>query len=432
MMNNSDYKKDLWQFHSNAPTEDREIVIGFDFGTACSKVVLQDRQTRQAFAVSFGELGCQGNSYLIPSWLYIKNNGHISLKSEGKLLKNIKIRCIEKPDTPIARVKSNGDEISIKQIGAAYIALVLKEVRAWFFQQKAQDYRHVKIEWQLNIGMPSRSYDDENLCDLMKQMALTGWNLTLNHKAELSALELDRARQKALIQLGKNSVESSTEQLHPDNVNPVPEIIAEVIGYAHSQLRHDGMYFLADIGASTLDVSTFILSEKEEEDSYTILCADVQKMGAYRLHLYRIKEISNLMREKIERLNSSCDGIAPLPDYNEYIPRISEDDEKTIYDANLEYMTECSRLLRSVIRETKTRRNPLAAEWQHGIPVFLCGGGSQAKLYQTMLEHAGEQLKTTDFGGFLTKKLPRPDNLESEGILPQQCSYRRSRNSYRF
>jgi len=45
-----------------------------------------------------------------------------------------------------------------------------------------------------------------------------------------------------------------------------------------------------------------------------------------------------------------------------------------------------------------------------------------------MLEHAGEQLKTTDFGGFLTKKLPRPDNLESEGILPQD--YHRIAVSY--
>ena len=55
-------KYSYWQFHNGKFSEEREVVIGFDFGTACSKVILQDRQLKKAFAVPFERYGVESHN----------------------------------------------------------------------------------------------------------------------------------------------------------------------------------------------------------------------------------------------------------------------------------------------------------------------------------------------------------------------------------
>lgn len=417
-----------WQLHDGSFTDERDIVIGFDFGTACTKVVLQDRQLKKAFAVPFDTIGSPNNHYLIPSKLFIDSNGMITLTPGGLAVSDLKLRCVQNPEQVLTTENNTRLDVTAYDLVAAYIALVLIEVQKWFRKTKARDYQHIHIAWQLNIGLPSHSYDNKILYTMMKRAALTGWNLTVSSNPDLFVSDIKEADKISHEQLAKNDYDENRGQIHPDNVNPIPEIIAEVIGYANSQLRNNGMYLLADVGASTLDVSTFILYDREGEDFYTILFAEVAKLGAYVLHNYRIKEAGKIIEKKLAEVDSACDGISPLPDVSEYIPALTKSDKQAFDDANRQFLRECSRLLRAVVGETKKRRNPRADEWSQGLPVFLCGGGSQVELYQSMIKHAANRLEPIGFPGFHLKVLPKPDNLEGEGIPPRD--YHRIAVSY--
>ena len=421
-------KYSYWQFHNGKFSEEREVVIGFDFGTACSKVVLQDRQLKKAFAVAFEIYGSRSNKYLIPSDLYIHSDGKLSLSPGGERIYNLKLCCIQNPELIIKKDIAAGFDATAFDMSAAYVGLVLREIRGWFDRTKSKDYKHIHIDWHLNIGMPSRSYDDERLYRTIKLMALTGWNLTISGKDEFYIDDVKEADKISLNQLEDNSFDEDKGQLHPEIVNPVPEIIAEVIGYAHSQLRHNGMYLLADIGASTMDVSTFILFDRKEEDFYSILHAEVERMGAFILHHHRIKELEKIFEDKFLKLKDACDGISPLPEFDQYLPSFNENDKQAFSEANKNFLYECSRLIRRVVGITKKRRNPLASEWGNGLPIFLCGGGSQVKLYKNMIKDAEDKLKQAGFGGFNIKILPKPNNLDSDDIPPRD--YHRIAVSY--
>ncbi len=416
-------KKFSWQIHNGSYKEERDIVIGFDFGTSCTKVVLQDKQLKRAFAVPFDGIASKSNRYLLPTRLFVNADGSMGLGAGETELNDLKINFIENPDQ-IFKTKSGKIATSFDLV-SGYIGLVLLEISKWFCKAKSPEYKHLLINWELNIGLSSRSYDDTDLYKSMKLAGLTGWNLTLNAKNTISLADIKEAEKEAKHQFERNGYDEEKEQLHPDYVNPIPEIIAEVIGYARSQMRQNGMYLLVDIGASTLDVSTFILHENNDEDVYTILYAEVEKLGAFILHRDRITKVQEIIEN---RLIYSYDGISPLPNIKEYLSPTREDFEA--FDGmNQEFSSRCSKLVRAVICGTKKHKNPLASEWKNGLPVFLCGGGSQMEFYQEVIKQAEERLRKSVAEVIITpKKLPKPENLETDDIPPSD--YHRVAVSY--
>ena len=411
------FKKILsWQFHDGVPRQERDLVVGFDIGSACSKVVIQDQNIKKAYAVSFERFGSKNNKYLLPTLVFVNNDGKLGLKSGESEQRNLKVNFMENPDQEIFKLKNISKVVTVRDMLAAYVGLALIEVRAWFENNKRKDYSHIKIEWQLNIGLPSLSYDDQNLLKNFKLVALAGWNISLLTGDEVSLSIVKSAIKMAEKQLGENTSNEDEGQIHPELIGPIPEIIAEVLGYVNSPLRQNGMHMLVDVGASTLDVSTFILHSQGEEDVYSILWPDVQPLGAYVLHQRRIKESSKLFQKKIENLECLCDGISPLPDIRQYLPEPCSDDYECVGLCDSHLLEECSRNIRSVIRITKERRNPLSAAWTIGLPVFLCGGGSKIELYKSIFPHAADKLAVTKFGGFEIKNLPKPTNIEADDL----------------
>jgi hypothetical protein len=263
---------------------------------------------------------------------------------------------------------------------------------------------------------------------MIKRLGLVGWNLSLTGKDLFSRSDIEKAKIITSKQLSDCIFDEKTEQLHPDAVNPIPEIIAEVVGYAHSQLRKNGMFLMIDIGAGTIDVSTFILSGKNDEDLYSILFAEVKRLGAYILHRYRIDVAKKIVEKKLQCIDKACDGISPLPDEKDYLLSIDGTNKEVFNKANVHFLSKCSVFLRSVLKETKNHRNPLALEWERTLPVFLCGGGSKIQLFKSMIQHAEKSLQTAGFKGFDLKVLPKPDNFEGDDIPP--TDYHRLAVSY--
>jgi hypothetical protein len=219
-----------------------------------------------------------------------------------------------------------------------------------------------------------------------------------------------------------------TGQIHPDNVTVIPEIIAEVIGYSRSPMRQNGMYLLVDVGACTLDASTFILREEDNEDEFLILWAEIRRLGSYELHKRRIATIGDIMESKLCSLSEACDAISPLPEQRGYFPDWTGEDRQRLSDSDGEFCRSCRVLLQKVVGMTKKKRNPLSDTWNTGLPVFLCGGGSPIKLYQDSIRDAFRKLESIGIRGFSLVPLPKPGNLETEDIPPLE--YHRVAVSY--
>jgi hypothetical protein len=202
------------------------------------------------------------------------------------------------------------------------------------------------------------------------------------------------------------------------------------MGFAQSQLRRDGMYLLTDIGVTTLDISTFILREnQEEEDIFTLLSSDVKPLGAYNLHSKRIDSSISIYKNKLGNQLNSYDGISALPDFSQYQPAIDDEDREKLLNDDECYLNDCSVVLTKVVGETRKKRNPLSPAWDSGLPSFLCGGGSQVDLYKKLIRHSSKRLVGAGVIHSLEEKeLPKPDNLENDDILPQE--YHRIAVSY--
>lgn len=419
-----------WQMYKGEPSRETDIVIGFDFGTACTKVIIQDGILKKAYAVPLNGTGREGNRYLLPTVIGVTDDGEINLGNEGTLIDSLKIKFLHSPTRPIT-LKNNA-VLTAAEATSAYVGLVLRKIRDWFWKEKRSDYQGAKIDWLLNIGMSSRSYDDKTLKEQMELVALAGWNLTLKRVDTINIREVKIAMASAERQLSEGTFDEEAQQLHPDNVCSIPEIIAQVVGYARSPMRQDGMYLIVDVGASTIDVSNFIIHEGEGEDIYTILVAEVEKLGTSILHNYKVSCAEAIIREhagdtkaikfvqntlKASRLVHH--GITPLPDIEKFFPNLPHEAMRDYRRKNLEFMIACSRLVRKTIKESMFRRNPYSSAWKNGLPVFLCGGGSQIGTYKDIIPHAEKQLSRTAFSRFNKKQIPRPVNLETADIPPR-------------
>lgn len=409
--------KNPWQSVRKKSVRERDLVIGFDLGTSSTKIVIQDRQLRKAYAVPFDEINTTGNKYLLPTRLYCDKRGHFFLNSRSTKVTHIKENFMENPQ---------GES---QDLVVAYIAFVLMEICHWFWREKQRDYADSKIEWALNIGIPARSWDDTKLSKAMREAGLAAWNLSLTPKKSISIRDIENSMGEAREQIKKDGCNEKKGQLHSDLVKPVPELVAAVEGFAKSRSRRDGMYLIVDVGATTLDISTFILyKNQEEEDTYSILSSDVQLLGAYNLHSHRIDSAIRIYQNKIRKQVESYDGISALPDLSLYQPKIgNKDDEKLLYDDEC-YLNECSKVLRKVVRETKKCRNPLSDAWTSGVPSFLCGGGSHVELYKKLIPHSSKKLSKAGIRSLFMRDLPKPKNLENDDILPQE--YHRLAVSY--
>jgi len=415
-----------WQSQRSNPDKERDLVIGFDLGTSSTKVVIQDRQLRKAFAVPFDNYRVNGNRYLLPTKLYLDSQNKLSLESNSTQIENLKVNFMENPGKTSEQygiIAANQDFV------AAYIALVLMEICKWFWKEKTNEYSDITINWELNVGIPAKTWDETELSDAMKKAAMAGWNISLKPQISILIDDIGKAFDVAKKQLKNDECDEKIGQLHPDLVKSVPELVAEVMGFAQSQLRRDGMYLLTDVGATTLDISTFILHENQDEENiFTILSSDVKPMGAYNLHKYRIEKSLGIYKNKLESIDRSYDGISALPDFSKYQPSIDGNDNEMLVKADECYLKDCSVVLRQLVGHTKKKRNPYSLAWEAGVPAFLCGGGSQVNLYKRLIPYSGEKLRTVGINGFDIKNLPKPENLENDDILPQD--YHRIAVSY--
>lgn len=395
------------QFPETEHSAPVDLVIGFDMGTAWTKIVIQDTARRRAMAVSFGEYGSDSNPFLLPTRLGLLH-GHLALckrEDPQNVCKDLKISLIEKPEQGLKIIGDDKLTITGCELAAAFISIVLRYARHWFITSQAAIYRNNLLRWQMNLGIPVKNYDDKHVKEAFHNAALAGWYLS-EQKGEITLTGAKTAL--------KNIKEHDFHPgIHRDYINVVPEVAAEVAGYAYSDMREEGLHLLVDIGAATLDVSTFILNTNNGENRYGFLSADIGRYGAFELHRSRLEAFRIFINSWLSKVDGISETLEPVPEsYNNYVPPQSD-----IPNFDETFIKKATIPITKVIVKTKRDRDPNSEAWVNGLPLFLCGGGSLAKFYsEKLLNNVIKSMDNFVWEGFRLKQIPIPEKLEAYGL----------------
>ena len=408
-----DIPENVSQFDGGGGSGELEIVIGFDFGTSSTKAVVHifNVPGEPAFAVPFGDFAHESSEYLLPTKLFVNPDGFCSLKRtlDAALLTDIKVGLMQTPDRSIEPVSGPPCNASASTVATAYLALVLRYVRCWFISNKRRAFGDYSLNWSFNLGLPAEIKDNpkEATFDLVGKAA---WLVS-----ERPAPVTIACAEKAVRDIKNNTSESEDALC---DFELIPEVIAEVVGYARSRLRDEGLHLLVDIGASTLDVCSFILADKGGGDHYSILTANVELLGAKQLHLERIEGLKRAVESHVKNLSDPTDPLCLIEnDIEAYIPSLDKELRNVV---ERDFAGKCEKLLKETFEELKKLRDPDSPRWSDYFPVFLCGGAKEMSVYNEIVSNIEKWLIRWERSFIDSPKgvrritLPKPESLEAE------------------
>ncbi len=347
------------------------LCMGIDIGTSTTKVIIQHLYADDSFyVVDFQENGIVENTYLLPTEISQDNNANyvLSKKNACHTFDNLKVNFMKKQEQSTCYLR-------------AFIANVIKYSQNWFINKygSLDIFKEKEFIWQFNMGIPSASFNETRENERYKILLTEAYNLS---------------------QCNMISTISKISSKSPQHIelNIIPEIVATIQSYLKQNgTTPEGLYCAIDIGASTLDICTFKI-QHDDQDKYSFFYSKVEEFGAYKYrenmfsYLYKISELFN---SKYSLLKNNPLVSENLDDY------ILTDEIKMHQESALKiFFDKCSQLIRTVIHQTKLRRDPFAKEWTSSFPIILCGGGSYLKRYNEMLDKINfEYFQNTQFFG---------------------------------
>jgi len=262
-----------------------QVIIGLDFGTAFTKVVLQGAGHK--FGVPLNDNTHGADRFLLPTRLYEDSTGNLSV-AEPK-------DCQKTHDDLKMKILDGDLDDDARNHIVVYIAHVLRKARGWLMTEQKDVYGESILKWVVNIGLPTEKYEDDRLQKVYREFVEKAWYESTNpskNEGSEKAKQLDR-------------------ELHSDYIETFPEFAAQIQGYISSPQRRGGVHVLADIGAATVDVTVFIVYQHDGEDREPILASSVRKLGdIYRDHHLRSTENDQEFKRKILEQINHCLGEA--------------------------------------------------------------------------------------------------------------------------
>ncbi len=402
-----EYDKYALNFHETQldkdSLEERELIIGLDFGSSTTKVVIRDTSTKKTYAIKFYEF--EENAYLKSTCIFIDDDEFNF--SHGEKLDHLKINLINKQHQNL--------EYTI-----AYLALIFRYIRYYFLTHKEYKniYHNTQLVWRINIGLPAKNCDDIILKKSFKLAALSGWNASVK-KGGITKQIVNEA-----LQLSREPYNDENDRLHPEAVEVLPEVIAEIVGYAKSSLGQEGLHLLIDIGAMTTDVATFYLDKNKYK--YSIYSTEVKHLGVYELQ-------KNILIQAGEKI---IDDSVFIENDKE---KIQQELKKYVEEININSFEDFNSIVGNLTDDILIGQfkqqivNVFNDTWQHRIShwdqddlrktkpflLFVCGGGSKIAIYRNAVNDCSKNLqKNLRLCGFLDKSLPEPKGFEAPDLPP--------------
>lgn len=347
----------------------QEIVIGLDFGTAFTKVVLGE--IRAHYAVPFGSYATPDNPYLLPSGITLVGERDECVLGErvdaGTWCGDLKMPIITRTMNQDAKAKA-----------AAFLALVLRYARDWFLSTQERTYGGKRIVWLVNVGLPTDSFDDKELNELYQQLAGAAWTVSVMP----GPVSLGRVRDYLeTVEIRHDRLPPAIRDrlLAPDMFACFPEFAAQLGGYVRSPQRQPDLHALIDIGAGTVDVTTFVVHHNADgDDLYPVMDQKVIAAG-----------VSFLVRGRLERCGKQG-GWQPSPFENipddQTFSRKLRTSQEALRAADRKVLDQVGDTLRAVLKYTKDHRYPISRHWETGVPTFLVGGGALVQAYRDRIQ----------------------------------------------
>ena len=265
------------QAHAGVWLDEREIVIGLDFGTSSVKNIIADRALRKAFAVPFSsEEGIR--RYLLPSRLY--QTDAVFTLTEGKdIHRDLKLLLLADPANVETQVRVS-----------AFLALVIRHARGWLLSEHRDVYRQTNILWKLAVGLPAAHHLQSEHHTLFHSVAQAAWLVAASSKQEIGHDSVLNALLRAELLASGLPPSRPAEEAE---ISVVPEIAAQIHGYVESN-RFDrqakNLYLMVDVGAGTIDSSLFrVENAKGGKKKFIFFTSQVQPNGVMNLHRHRIQ-----------------------------------------------------------------------------------------------------------------------------------------------
>ena len=274
----------------------------------------------------------------------------------------LKVDLMEQPDSIDARASA-----------ATYLAWVLRTSRQHILRTQAEVYDRFSLRWAVHLGIPSAGFDDDPMRACFLAVLRTAWMLSTQV-------------QPPTRDVAKEAVGQSDPPANPQvSFQVVPEIVAEVVGYAHSRERRNGLHVLVDVGASTTDICGFVLHEREGEDKWELLNAVVAPLGVLLLHVDRLDGLRKAECAVHQGVPPRDAGpLEVIPDkVSDYLESPRTALPQAVAQIDSDYRDSVVKALRPLIWDLRKNRDPHSPQWKGGLPVFVTGGGRGLGLVTT-------------------------------------------------
>jgi len=392
---------------------DTDVIMGIDWGTTYTKVIIQELGSRKAFAVKFGRTGIDG--YLLPSQIYKNGNTYGFTGPEVNLKKNLKL--------PILNRDYDVNDLSYI---IAFLAVVIRNAREWFLINHGSIFNNAKLAWSYHIGVPAVRSDIElgtlvrNILHSAAAISLTDGELILGS---------DVLRAANIVKQGSWFDENRV--LDEYYVSAFPEISAQLHGYVSSNKWDDSLpkVMIIDIGGGTVDSAIINVTKNRSEVRYNCLKSHVFNCGAEILHLKRQAWIEGAfanskiknppLLKELELMRRTSGKLSKIPSsVTHYLsqavfPENSGNNVDTVFDRKYAMTLSASVIIPVRIIDPRT-------DWSK-LKVLFCGGASNNKVYQ----HYINRVNSSDNRSlrFNLATLEAPENLDIVGV--ESCDYHR-------
>ena len=294
------------------------------------------------------------------------------LNQTGKFYDNLKMPLIE------------GDySIEVRARAVAYLALVLRYARTWLLETHSLTYQGIELEWFVNIGLPTDSFEDENLSRIYHAVVRSAWRISILPDAITLPLAV-KCLNSDKHPLSNTTIGNSNLQLAEDRFNAFPEFAPQIAGYVRSPMRQNGLHVNVDVGGGTLDVTVFNVYQNDGEDVFPIFARKVESLGVRYLVKARFRAIDNGNNEQI----SPFDDLLSDADFIEYFGIR----HSVLESVDEEFRVRVKTTIGEAICYTSQNRYPHAPQWHvpspsYGkpVPTFFCGGGANLSFYAKLL-----------------------------------------------
>lgn len=406
---------------SSDPENAADMIIGLDFGTSATKVVVRDSTVGIVFPVRIngGRPGIDG--YLHASCVYL-NGSVYSLSAGGDCLDDLKLALLAcEAALPVTEFNHC----------CAFLALIIRRARGWLLTEHHDIYRQHELTWCLNLGLAARSYQEEAKVKVFRRLAWAASNLAADASVvQIDSKSVDDYRKLSQKAFGEDAPEEvNGMEFSADDIGVVPEVSAQIQGFMTSarwDWKNRPIMMLVDVGAGTVDSTLFhVKSGTGSVGVLTFYSSRVEPNGAMNLHRERVSWLQRTVPETEEfasvhaYLNSiekPTGRLRPIPAADvDYLPGYQI--EKACPSADDEFrLNRYRKQVAGSINDAKVKKGLGARGSQQlrKVPLLLCGGGSRLPIYSSI---ASEINDTTGWGDVSVEmtRMPVPVELRDTG-----------------